>query len=70
VYEVTIRVAERVRNGVDVVDCWLLTLGDSKANTETTKIRPVTKATLGATEMNHPADRLCDISAENVCHKD
>jgi hypothetical protein len=53
VYEVTIRVVERVRNDVDVVNCWLLTLGDSKANTETTRIRPVTRATLGATEMNH-----------------
>jgi hypothetical protein len=55
VYEVTIRVIERVRNDVDVVNCWLLTLGDARANTETTKIRTVTRVTLGTTETNHPA---------------
>ena len=54
-YEVTALVIEPVRNGVDVVNCWLLTLGDTKANTETTRIRPVTRVTLGTTEMNHPA---------------
>jgi hypothetical protein len=49
------RVIELVRNDVVVVYCWLLTFGPAKANTETTRIRPVTRVTLGITEMNHPA---------------
>ena len=56
--EVTIRVTERVGNDVDVVNCWLLTLGDAMANTETTRIRPVTRPILGSAEMNHPTDYI------------
>jgi hypothetical protein len=41
---------------------WLVLTGTAsrarpaKANTETTRIRPVTRVTLGTTEMNHPAN--------------
>jgi hypothetical protein len=56
VYEVTVLVIKVVRDDVDVVNCWLLTFGAAKANTETTTIRPVTRVTLGTTEMNHQTD--------------